>query len=306
MNINRILNFIPLHIISLFREWKKYGYYTLLLILLLGHINNSSAQSIQEAKNPQQVAPLHLGLLPHLSSNLLLKKYQKLIRYLEERLQRRVVVHTAPNFKIYIQRVIEGRYDLYLTAPHLAAYHESEQGHQRIAVFGNTLRGLIVVTKDSSYTQLSDLQGKVFYTPDKLAVISLLGEVTLQDNNIDLTINHSSSHNNAMHAVASGKADAAIVGDAAYRITLNNKKLKKPLRVLTKTESIPSMMFMTPGRTSDQERETFTRTLLSIENYALGRDFIESVPFDKFKPITDLHMQRLANMVTLLKQRLNK
>jgi len=60
-------------------------------------------------------------------------------------------------------------------------------------------------------------------TPDELAVITLLGGGTLVDNNInvkkDITLNYTTSHNNALHSVAEGRSDAAIAGIAAFKIS---------------------------------------------------------------------------------------
>jgi len=225
-------------------------------------------------------------------------------------LQRRIIVQTAPNFNIYTKRAIQGRYDLYLTAPHLAAFLESKYGHKRVVKFSNRLRGVIVVARDSAYQRLSDLRGKVVAAPDELSVSAMLGEVTFLRNQInpqtDLILKYTPSHNNALHAVALGKADAAIAGLPAFKITTAGSKLKRPLRILSKTHSIPQMMFMTPARVSKSEREKFKQVLLNITNDATGKAFVESVPFGHFSLITDRDMQELSDFVLILEQRLKK
>lgn len=90
--------------------------------------------------------PLRLGLIPHLSTKLLLQKYGPLINYLEQELQRPVIVNTAPNFRTFIDRVIRGDFDIYLTAPSMAAYHEKHNKHWRLAKFSQKIQGAIVVT----------------------------------------------------------------------------------------------------------------------------------------------------------------
>lgn len=260
----------------------------------------------QESTASKQTTALSLGLLPHLSPNLLLKKYEKLVQYLEHQLQRKIVVHTAPNFKTYIQRATEGRYDLYLTAPHMAAYHEAENAHRRVAVFNKNLFGFIAVLKDSSFENLSDLQGKTVSMADPMAVITLLGEAVLLKNNVETTVHYAPTHNSALHSVAFDQAEAAIVGGHAYQITTESGNLRKPLRLLGKTDPIPHMMFMASNQVAGDEYEALKSALLDIENEATGRAFIHDVPFGTLIPITDQHMQSLSGMVMLLKQRLHQ
>jgi len=285
-----------------------YRYSAITVVLCMFCSTIVSAQDKQTSTLDKEVAPLRLGLLPHLSSELLLKKYKGLITYLEKNLQRRVVVHTAPNFKTYMKRAEQGRYDLYLTAPHLAAYHENEHKHHRIAGFNKSLQAVIVVSEDSKYTSLSDLQGMTVAAPDFLAVSTLLGEVTFMQKNIqpgkDILIKYTPSHNNALHSVADSQADAAIAGAPAFKITTSMKKLKKPLRILAKTQAIPQMMFMSPHRIPKQQLDSYREVLLNINNDEAGKAFIESVPFGSLKVISDEDMHALSGMVQLLKQRM--
>lgn len=279
---------------------------SLLAGLCLSCLSIASVNAASQDADNVPIRPLQLGLLPHLSSSLLLKKYQKLVNYLEVSLHRKVIIQTAPNFKTYFERVREGRFDLYLTAPHLAAYHEMQDGHRRVAGFKNTLSAVIAVAADSPYRKLSELQGKLIFAPDMLAVVTLQGEVTLNRNKVKAEIHYTPTHNNALHAVALGKADAAIAGSPAFKITNSSTKLKKPLRILAESFTVPQMMFMTPARVSDKEREGFKQVLLKIESDTTGKAFIQGVPFGSLGSISDKEMQSLSDMVELLKRRISK
>lgn len=253
---------------------------------------------------------VRLGLLPHLSTPITIKKYKPLIAYLEQQLQQSIVVTTAPDYKTFIRRAEKGDFDLYLTAPNMAAYHEKHDKHVRIAKFTEKLQGVIVVAEGSPYQSLADLKGKTMATPDIMAVITSLGEVTLIENGIipdqDIHIRYTESHNNSLQSVVKGQTDAAIVGYPAYKIITSDSKLLKPVRILMKTKVIPHLMFMSPPSVPFQEREKYKSSLLKFTANGAGKEFFSAAPFDNIGVITDEDMADLKGLLTILEQRLKK
>lgn len=284
--------------------------YSQLLAVFLCCAVTFGAKADSNTAAVEAAQPIHLGLLPHLSSELLIKRYKPLIDYLEQYLQQPVIVSTAPDFETYIERATQGRYDLFLTAPHIAAYHERHDRHRRLARFSNELHGVILVRRDSSYGALKDLQGKKVVAPDSLAVITLLGEVTFQENGIDIdkdvNTKYTRSHNNAIRTVSEGKAEAAIVGMPVYKMVQANASLRVPMRILSKTNAIPHMMFMSPPRLSEAQTLRFRQALLSFSADGAGKAFFIGTPFGDMVEISDQDMLRLAAMLSLLERRLEK
>lgn len=253
-----------------------------------------------------KTAPVRLGLIPHLSTQIMMKKYHPLITYLQHKMQRPVIAITAPNFKTYIQRVVNGDFDIYMTAPNMAAYHEKHNQNVRLVKFTQKLQGVFVVAEDSPYQSLDDLKGKTIATPDVMAVITSLGEVTLIENGIDpnkdVNLKYTPSHNNALQSVAEDKADAAIVGYPAYKIITSGSKLRKPVRILLKTKLIPHMMFMSPPRLSKQETEKLQKIMLAFPDSDEGKKFFSGVPFKGIALITDEDMAHMQELRQLLEQ----
>ncbi len=274
------------------------------LILFIVALLNITA--IEHSKAEEQ-ASLKLGLLPHLSTTLLFKKYKPLISYLENHLQVKIDAKTAPDFKTYIQRVSSGSYDLYITAPHLALYHKQTDNHHVLSRFAAELNAVYTVSTNSNFKTLGELKGKTLATPDSLAVIAMLGEVHLAEQDFDiinnLTIKRAKSHNNAMVLVSLEHADFAVVGISAFKIA--NKKLKPPLRIIGKTEFIPHMMFLANDKIADDQIEKIRSALLNFTAAGAGKSFFNSTPFKDMIPVSDKDYQRLEPFIPLLKQRLN-
>jgi len=271
-------------------------------------VSFSSATLAADKNQTNKVKPLNLGLIPHLSSNLMIKKYSNLINYLEEVLGRPVALHTAPNFKTYVQRCSEGKFDLYMTAPHMGIYHEKHDQHIRLTKFANELHAVIAVTKDSPYQNVTDLKGKTITAPNALAVNTINGELTLMNNGLDLekeaTIQYTTSNNNPLVLLSRDKADAAITGLPGFKIVSRNAKLKKPLRILKTSEPIPHMMFLTPSRVSSADRDTFKKVLVNMPDNKTGNAFLSGLPFGNPVAVTDEDRHRLADMLKILEQRL--
>ena len=277
---------------------------TLLIVLSVFSINNYVYAESSAVKLDTQ--PLTIGLLPHLNIKVLLKVYGPLIKYLEQTLQRKVVVATGPNFHEYYKSSSQGKYDLYLTAPHHAAYAELHDKALRLAKFSRPLYSVFLVNKNSRFQTIDDLRGSVIATPDHLSVIAIVGELTLVQHGLslkdDVTIKYSDTHSNAMTLVAVNAVDAAIVGVSAF--DKMNKKVTKKLRILTKSNVIPHMMFMAKSEMPSTEYQKIKKVILDFNAKGKGKKFFSDSVFGDMQGITDDDMQKLIPLTSILSDRL--
>jgi phosphonate transport system substrate-binding protein len=254
---------------------------------------------------PQQ-KPIRFGLLPFLTKTTLVRKFDPLIIYLEQTLNRPIEIRSAPNFKIYIERAIKGEYDVFLAAPQISAYMEQEHQSQRISRFTRELKGYFVVHKNAPYKTLADLQGKRFAYPDPLAVVTLLGEETLLEAGLDPDKDfsrHYTSHNNALQLVAKGEQDIAVVGITIY----DNmpEVIKKNLRVLGSTAAIPHQMFHARKGLPKEDVVKISAAMLAFTKDGAGKAFFSQVAFGDMAAITDQQINALGKLVDLLKIKLD-
>lgn len=245
-----------------------------------------------------------IGLLPHLSPDILMETYQPLLDYLEDTLERPVVAVTAPDFKSYVERSGQGRYDLFLTAPHLAALAKEQHRSRQLARFSKPLYGVIVVALDAPYNDIADLRGKRMTTPDPMAVITMLSEVALRQHGItphtDIELTHANTHNSAILTVINGQADAAVAGVSAYGRMPEDIRLG--LRIIGVTESIPHMIFMANPNLPDEEYRKAKNALLQFTANGAGTDFFAGHGriFADIAPVSDQDMITVAKLLPLL------
>lgn len=263
------------------------------------------AAGLAEPQSVSAKKPLQFGLLPYLSTRRLFETYVPIKLYLEKTLNRTVIMSTAANFRTYIARARRGDYDLYLTAPHFAALAEAESGYRRVSRVTRELHGNVVVAKNSPIRHVSDLRGKIIATPDKLAIITIMGEHLLKVHGLtpgkDVTVKHTPSHNNAILAVVKGEADAAVAAAFVYENMPADVRAK--LRLLSRTMTVPSIMFMASPKLPEGEYKKLRRTMLKFTASGPGKAFFEKSRLGNMTAITDRDMQRLAPYVRDLAER---
>lgn len=261
-------------------NWRpSHGFLLIALVLLCSPINNSHAgQNPGSADNAHQNSAdeniITLGLLPYLSPTALMKTWQPFADYIEEVLHKKVVIKTAPDFKTFLERTAEGRYQLLMTAPHFAALAVKNNGYQLIAGHSNDLAGDIVVAKDSEFQSISDLRGKIFATPHPLAAVTILAELMLRQHGlipgITISMKTTASHNAALIDVAKGRADAAVAVGGLYR-RLNTSYKYPQLRKLAATDEIPHAMYIANSSFSKDDITKLRNALTTPNPSALGK-----------------------------------
>jgi len=281
-------------------------YYLLLLLCISAtYILLVATTHADQDTNNAKTKSIRFAVLPYLSTKALIKKWKPFAEQLGRKLGKNVAIKTAQNYTQFISRVSNYKYDIILTAPHFAVLAQQESNYQIIAGFSKQLSGDITVLQNSPFKTLQDLRGKIVTTPDKLAVVTILGELLFQKANInphrDLTIKNTPSHNSAILSVTHKKSDAAIaVGNLYKKI---NKNSSNKLRLLAKTQRIPHVMFIVNPHLSQQEIDLFRNELLNKNN----TDFqyiIKSFKWGKLQPIQDSAIKKLQPLIPLLKSRM--
>ena len=254
-----------------------------------------------DSKNDKQA--ISFGMLPFVSTHRLIEIFLPIKEYLEQELQRPVKLVTAPNFNDYMQRLLDGEYDLYHTPPHLAALAELEYKHRRLSRYSGSLDGSLFVVKHGPIKSIKDLKGKTISAPARLAVITMLGEVLLMKNGLqpgkDVSIRNTSSHGNAILSLARGKTDAAIVVSGLSEKM--SKEMKAKLTVLTKTSKIPHVMFMANAKLPEKDYKAAKKAMLNFTADGAGKDYFAKSPRKDMVSISDKDIEILRPYVEILK-----
>ncbi|MEW6119325.1 MAG: phosphate/phosphite/phosphonate ABC transporter substrate-binding protein [Pseudomonadota bacterium] len=232
-------------------------------------------------------APLSFGVFPNLSARQVIEIYQPLARTLEKRLQRRVVVYSARDFRTFVERTRKGQYDILLTAPHLAWLARQDAGYRPLLKYATPTHGLLVVRADSPYRAPEDLQDRTLARADALAVTVLATQAELAAHGLragaDYRLLDAGTHNNAVMQVIGGRADAAALGLHPYRLLPPDQR--NQLRVLLESPSVSSLMVLTHPRLRDDEALAIRKALQIFEASSEGQAFMKRGGYGGFAPV---------------------
>ena len=274
-------------------------HYTRLLFCLAGLL---ALLPMRLAAEPQA---LEIAIFPYLSTRTLLTSYQPLQAYLEKKLQRPVLLVTAPDFRIFAERTQRGEYRYVITAPHFARLAQKEAGYRPMLVVKATLVAIAVVEKNSPLRNVAELRGKTVAAPDPLAIVSMLGAQLLRANGLvpgkDVTLRPALSHNSAVLSVLRGDSAAAFT--SATALEQMPEEIKNGVRVLAASTEFPNIMYLANPNVPIEEVAQMTATLLEFaEKTPQGRKLYgETLGHQGLVAPSPKELQRLDPFVSELK-----
>lgn len=254
----------------------------------------------------QQQTPLRVGMLPSLSLQKLFYRFKPLQAYLVKTLHRPVILLTANDFQTYMHRASQYKYDLYFAAPHMAALAENMSGYRRVSMFTRDLSGYLVVRRNGPIKTIQDLKGHIVSMPGPLAIITMMGENLLERHHLlpgqDVILDYTSTHNNAVMALHTGKADAALVSSGIFDII--RPSIRDKLHILAKTGNVSHLMFMASPKLPEKEYLELKAAMLKFTAEGPGREFFRRAPYGDMTRIRNKDMKDMQIYIEKLKKRL--
>lgn len=254
---------------------RSHRFLTALLLALLSSLSNAAPQ------------PLSVGLFPNLSTRLLLETYQPMREFLEQKLGRPVTLYTAPNFNSFVSRTQNGEYDLIVTAPHFARLAQTESGYLPLFSYRSNIAAVIVVAKNSRFTDFDMLAGQKIAAPDRIALVTILGLKMLRDKGLEPGANYNlhwaGTHGNVALTVQRGEAAAGIIGTLPLKQLPDS--LSRQLHVLSTSPDIDSQMILAHSRLAAAQIQQIKDALLQFEQSPVGQQFFRTSSLKGLKPL---------------------
>lgn len=265
------------------RHWRWYLLIQLILVLMPG-------LSVQAEEDP-----LSFGIFPYVSPVQMVKFHNTLREYMADTLERPVSLVSAPNFREFIKRTAQGKYDIIMTAPHLGRLAEVRDGYRPMVHTMHEVQGVYLVRKDSDIHSLSDLRGKTITLVGRAAIITQMVEKQLADMGMqvgkDVKFNYTRTHNNAMYAPLREESEASVTGILLFRKIGSEER--EEVRVIGKTPRAPGFMLMTHPRVEKQDHQKLKQALISFKNTEQGKKYFQMTGFHYFDPVTKGEMEFL-------------
>jgi phosphonate transport system substrate-binding protein len=179
----------------------------------------------------------------------------------------RIETRLAKDFDSYLSMVRQGQVDLAFSNPYF--YLKFEDLHQALAVAdrgeGPRMQGLIVVRQDSPLQTIFDLTDKTISAvhPESLggyiAPLTLLLEKNIKVKQVEFVADN--RHENVLFSVHYGDSDAGFVASFSLE-SAKNYLPPNSLRVLARSEFVPSWIFSANNKIPDKEKMLLRQALL--------------------------------------------
>ena len=227
---------------------RKQTLLSLLALLAVFAVAPCKSQAAENLPSHSASESLKIGLVPYSASSRAIAAWLPLANFLQAELKKPVQVVTAPNHKVFFERVLQGRYFLLLSSPHVAAAMIKRGQVYPVRLVTIPLTARLLVHKNSPFTNLKSLAGKSISTTNVGAFTALLLEQEIALLNkvqpFSMSIRYQSSHAAAIRSLLTGHTDAAYVS----RLPHSKSSLEqfKQLKILSYSSITSHPMVVSP------------------------------------------------------------
>ena len=255
-----------------------------LVLCLLCWLAPESAVMAEPASND---AALSLGILPFESPITLFKRFAPLRDHLSRILGREVVLETAKDFPEFIARLGDRKYDIVLTAPHIALLALDQGRYEAAASHTEPLVTMIVAPEDSPVREPAQLAGLRMATPPDEAIATMVGKGHLEGLGLAgeraLRYQTFRTHNAAFQAALGGQADAAMIANTIYA---KAKQSGTKLRLLTQSPAFPGMAILVGNDLPPALRAAIRDGFVALKDHPEGRRVLELITHPGYQAAT--------------------
>ncbi len=242
--------------------------------------------------------PLRVAVAVVISPKGTVQSYAPLLLYLEEKLNRPVVLVQRKTYMEVNDLIEHGEVDVAFVCT--SAYVEGHDtfGMELLAapqVNGGTIYNSVLIVPNSSAAQsMSDMRGKVFAFTDPISLSGrvyptyLVHELGFTPEEFFARTFFTYSHDEAIRAVASGVADGAAVDSLVYEFAIaRDPTLADKLRIIHRSPDFGIPPVVVSPFTRPQVKIDLQTLLLEMSNDPAAKDALASIGVEDFVLIDD-------------------
>lgn len=250
---------------------------------------------------------LTIGILPQQSARDLAKLWTPISQYLSSKTGLNIRFSTAKDFPTFEKRLLKGVYDIAYMNPYQFTVFNQKPGYQAIAKeHGKSIKGIIVVPKDSSIQNITELYGATVAFPAPAAfAASLLTTARFSDRGIVIMPKYVLSYESVYLSVARGFFPAG--GGDKRTFEDSPEEIRKKLKIFWETPGYTSHAIAVHPRLKADKVVNIQRALVNMKNTQQGKWLLASLKFAdlvaaKNSDWDDVRALNIKELVRLLKE----
>lgn len=240
-----------------------------------------------------EITPLRVAVSSILSPKETLTAYQPLLDYLENELNKPVVLLQRRTYREVNDIIENGTADVAFVCSGGYVAGNQISGMDLLAqpeVKGKRVyQSYIIATADSAAKSITDLQGKTFAFTDpmsfsgRIAPVSMLISKGINSDGFFSRTFFTYSHDNAIKAVADGIADAAAIDSMIYENAIErNPELAKRLKIIDRSFVTGNPPVVVSAHADPILKARLQSILLTMDQREAGRAVLKSLMYDRF------------------------
>ncbi len=217
------------------------------------------------------------GVVPQQSAKKSAQLWTPIFQELSRKTGLNIQFRTAKSIPVFEQRLARGEYDFAYMNPYHYTVFSRDPGYQAIAKRKDQkIRGIIVVKKGSSITELKELQNKKLAFPSPAAFgATVLPQANFRREDIHILPYYVSSHDSVYLSVARG----IFAAGGGVKRTLNNisPEIREQLSIFWTTDAYTPHAFASHPNVEPAAKKAVTEALIGLADSTAGKTMLHNL-----------------------------
>lgn len=247
------------------------------------------------AQNNSLPDSLRIGLVPNVSTHILMQNYAPLKNFFLAQGFKQVTLISADNFKDFNDRTKAQEFDLIVTAPHMGRLAQMDYKYEPLVAMTPNIKALMIVATDgqASTEQLKNAN-IAFANPQSL--VAMIGNKWLANKamqpNIDYTPVTVPREDNIGNLILEGRAKFGILSNAELRAI--PERLQSKLKVIEVLADIPNFIILSNANYSQNQNLQLKSLFKKFSDPNQFSDqFFTLTGFTSMRPVSESQMKSL-------------
>lgn len=236
------------------------------------------------------------GIVPQQSASKLAASWVPVLNAISKDSGHTLVFKTAKNISQFEKKLSEGAYDFAFMNPyHYTVYHQTANYTAIAKAHGKLIKGIIVVKKNSPYTNLEDLNNKYIAFPAPAAfAASILTQAELKKRGIHFTPKYVTSHDSVYRNVAQGRLVAG--GGVMHTLNNMNADIKSQIDVLWTSNGYTPHAIAAHSRVPSDAINSIQKAFVELTNSTENLDLLKKITLKGFDAAEDSDWDNVRNL----------
>jgi phosphonate transport system substrate-binding protein len=243
-----------------------------------------------------QGKPLQIGVLPNVSARILATQYEPMQTHMGQKIDRPVVVSTAPDWASFYRNVKADQYDLVVSAVHVGRLMQVDLGLRPLANYQPNIKGLFVTTKINSEQGVKVVKGAQVSLANPASLIAFEAERWLDRQGFkvdgDYKVLKVRGDDSVGLTLLRGESAAGVLSMGEFNS--HPQAVRDQLKIVQIFVEVPSFVVLASPRLNQEMSATFAKQLAEFsETSAEGKLFEERTGFKIKGNVNDKDLQAM-------------